>query len=156
MRKTLVVNGSSHAVDVRPGERLLSVLREQLGLTGTKEGCSVGDCGACTVVIGDVPHLSCVTLATTVGDPVLTVEGLAEVAAALLEAFAEEGGFQCGFCTPGQLLTAHCIIQRASGEHADDEEIRRQLAGNICRCTGYTGIVRAIRRAAQARQPEEQ
>lgn len=129
----LSVNGSPHEIDVSPGDRLLDVLRGPLSLTGTKEACGVGECGACTVLIDDRPVMSCLTLAIRVVGEVTTVEGVAVRDPELCCAFAEEGGFQCGFCTPGQVVAAHA--------GADP-------SGNICRCTGHAGILRARGRSA--------
>ncbi|MYS80750.1 (2Fe-2S)-binding protein [Embleya scabrispora] len=124
----LMVNGTPHEVDASPGDRLLDVIRGPLGLTGTKEACGVGECGACTVLVDGRAVVSCLTLAVRVSGEVTTVEGVAESAPGLCRAFAEEGGFQCGFCTPGQVVAAY--------GGADP-------SGNICRCTGYVGILRA-------------
>lgn len=143
----LVVNGRRHELDVSPGETLLQVLRERLGMAGTKEGCGVGECGACTVSISGRPRVACVTLAATVQGEVETIEGLTARAPGLQQAFAAEGGFQCGFCTPGQLMACHAIVHGASArQDLDDRQLRERLSGNICRCTGYSGIVRALRR----------
>ncbi|GAA4987945.1 xanthine dehydrogenase subunit E [Yinghuangia aomiensis] len=128
----LTVNGSPHDVPVEPGDRLLDVLRGPLGLTGTKEACGVGECGACTVLLDGRPVMSCLTPAFRVTGEVTTVEGVAAAAPGLCRAFADEGGFQCGFCTPGQLVAAY--------GGADP-------AGTLCRCTGYAGIMRARRSA---------
>lgn len=123
-------------------KRLLDVLREDFGLTGTKEGCGEGECGACTVLIGGEAVNSClVPFAQVRGCAVTTIEGLTG-AAALQDAFIREGGAQCGICTPGMILAAAVLP-----EGADLEQIRRGLAGNICRCTGYEGIYRSIRAA---------
>src|SRR3954468_10425503 len=103
MRHAITVNGARKELTIDPGERLLRVLRNRLGLTGTKEACGLGECGACTVLIGGRPRQACVTLAATVEEEVLTIEGLAEADPAIRVAFTEHGGFQCGFCTPGQL-----------------------------------------------------
>jgi aerobic-type carbon monoxide dehydrogenase small subunit (CoxS/CutS family) len=144
VKKTFRVNGASSDVDVEPGDSLLHVLRERLGLTGTKAGCEVGECGACTVLIDGRPRLSCITLAIRVGAAVTTVEGLGADADSLRRSFAEEGGLQCGYCTPGQVVNAHSFL--SSGEAPDAESIRRHMSGNLCRCTGYAGIVRAVQR----------
>lgn len=147
MKKRLVVNGSTHELDVEPAERLLATLRGRLRLTGAKEACGVGECGACTVLIDGRPRLACMTITATVQGEVHTVEGLARETAALREAFAAEGGFQCGFCTPGQLMSAYALCAQAGAEERTDAEIREAMVGNLCRCTGYLGIGRAIRRA---------
>lgn len=146
MRHSLTVNGARHDIVIDPGERLLAVLRDRLGLTGTKEACGLGECGACTVLIGGRPRQACVTLAATVDEDVLTVEGLARCDGGLRASFAEHGGFQCGFCTPGQLISAHAVLERCGrdGDTPHEVWIRSQMTGNVCRCTGYGGIVRAV------------
>jgi len=147
----LFVNGEEvlAGVEFDPDERLLDVLRDRLGLTGTKEGCGRGECGACTVLIHGAPVLSCITLAARVRGHVQTVEGIAEEASDLAAAFADLGGFQCGFCTPGQIVRGQALLQQ--GLPADDGDLRRAISGNICRCTGYNGIVDALRRTELAR-----
>jgi aerobic-type carbon monoxide dehydrogenase small subunit (CoxS/CutS family) len=143
---SLRVNGTDHSVSVEANERLIDTLRNRIGLTGTKQACRVGECGACTVLIDSKPVQACVMLTITVRGDVRTVEGLAQSHRQLKEGFADEGGFQCGFCTPGQLMQAVSVINSASPEEISDENwIRRQMSGNLCRCTGYCGIVRAIR-----------
>jgi aerobic-type carbon monoxide dehydrogenase small subunit (CoxS/CutS family) len=143
----LVVNGRCHELDVSPDESLLHVLRERLGMRGTKEGCGAGECGACTVSISGHPRVACVTLAATVQGDVETVEGLTTHDSSLQNTFAVEGGFQCGFCTPGQLMTCHTIAHGSSpSQELDEAQLRERLSGNICRCTGYAGIVRALGR----------
>jgi aerobic-type carbon monoxide dehydrogenase small subunit (CoxS/CutS family) len=131
--------------------RLLDVLRDELGLTGTKDACGRGECGACTVLIDGRPVLACITLARRVTGHVQTVEGLADEHADLRAEFAATAGFQCGFCTPGQLVRAVALLR--SGLPEDDDTLRREMSGNICRCTGYQGIVEALRRTAAARTP---
>jgi aerobic-type carbon monoxide dehydrogenase small subunit (CoxS/CutS family) len=138
---TLTVNGRPWSGAVAPGERLLTTLRERLGLTGAKPACERGECGACTVLIGERPRVSCITAVLLVDEPVTTVEGLAEQTSVLRAALADTGGFQCGYCTPGQVVTAAAL----AGQHLPEAEIRHRMAGNICRCTGYTPIVDAIR-----------
>ena len=145
----LIVNGSQTTVDTSPATRLLDLLRDHLGLIGAKEACGRGDCGACTVLIGDRALPSCLVLAARVDEPVRTVEGIAADASALREAFADCGGLQCGYCTPGLVVRAHQLI--ASGESANADDIRRALAGNFCRCTGYNGVVAAVQHAAISR-----
>jgi aerobic-type carbon monoxide dehydrogenase small subunit (CoxS/CutS family) len=134
---------------LEPGERLLDVLRDRYGLTGTKEACGRGECGACTVLVDGVPVLSCITLAARVNGSVTTVEGVIEESSELRAAFADCGAFQCGFCTPGQIVRGTALLR--SGLPNDDRELRREISGNICRCTGYNGIVEALRRADAAR-----
>ena len=142
----LVVNGSPTTVDVAPAARLLDVLRDRLGLTGTKEACGSGDCGACTVLVGDRAVPSCLVLVPRVDEPVRTIEGIAADAEALREAFADNGGLQCGYCTPGLVVRSFQLIADWAGSEgmADDEAIRRALAGNFCRCTGYNGVIAAV------------
>jgi aerobic-type carbon monoxide dehydrogenase small subunit (CoxS/CutS family) len=147
----LIVNGTEflEETDVAPGDRLLDVLRDRLGLSGTKEGCGRGECGACTVLVGGVPVLSCITLAARVSGPVETIEGLTEEASDLASAFADTGGFQCGFCTPGQIVRGVSLLRQ--GLPATDGELRRAMSGNVCRCTGYNGIIDALRLAEAER-----
>jgi len=144
------LNGRSVEVDVPPGRRLLDLLREDLGLTGTKEGCGEGECGACTVLVDGKPRLSCLTLAIQVeGKEVLTVEGLAQSGKLhpLQEAFIETAGVQCGFCTPGFLMSAYALL--LENPSPTKAEVREWLSGNLCRCTGYEQIVAAVLRAAE-------
>ncbi|MGH9242746.1 MAG: (2Fe-2S)-binding protein [Acidimicrobiales bacterium] len=149
MRIRLVVNGTAHELDVGAAERLLDVLRDRLGLKGAKEGCGRGECGACTVLVDGRPVLACIVLVGRVDSEVWTVEGVADEALALREAFADRGAFQCGFCTPGQVVRAVALLH--DGLPDDDGELRRLISGNVCRCTGYAGIVAAIRDAGAAR-----
>jgi carbon-monoxide dehydrogenase small subunit len=149
---TLKVNGVDYAVDVEPHRTLLSVIRTEVGLTGTKEGCDDSECGACMVLLDGRPANSCSVLAVQAVDrSIETVEGLASGGRLhpLQQAFLEEGGVQCGFCTPGMLMSAKALLE--SNPHPTEAEIRRYLSGNLCRCTGYSGIVRAVQRAAAAR-----
>ena len=140
------LNGKTVEVRAHPMKRLLDVLREECGLTGTKEGCGEGECGACTVLLDGEPVNSClVPFAQVRGATVKTIEGL-KGKHALQEAFVTEGGAQCGICTPGMILAAAVLPNKASLE-----EIRVGLAGNLCRCTGYEGIYRAIRKARRRR-----
>ena len=146
---TLRVNGESQTVAAEPHHTLLEVLREEMGLTGTKHGCELGECGACTVLIDGVPVLSCLTLPIEIGDAeVTTVEGLADGPELhpLQRAFAEEAAAQCGYCTPGMLMSAKALLDRTSAPSR--EEIAQAIAGNLCRCTGYTAIYEAIEKAA--------
>lgn len=143
MRFTL--NGKPVTVDASGSRRLLDVLRENLGATGTKEGCGEGECGACSVLIDGEVVDSCLVAAGQVeGCDVVTVEGLADGGrlTALQQAFIEHGAAQCGICTPGMLLAAHVLLQGARRLSADD--VREGLAGNLCRCTGYTKIIDAV------------
>jgi aerobic-type carbon monoxide dehydrogenase small subunit (CoxS/CutS family) len=148
---TVNVNGESYQREVADRILLVDFLREDLRLTGTKVGCAHGVCGSCTVHVDDVPVRSCLKFAVQVdGREVLTVESLAdrEELNALQQAFRDEHGLQCGFCTPGFLMTATAFIAR--GKTPDDKEIREALAGNICRCTGYESIVAAVASAIRS------
>ena len=137
------LNGAKVDVDAHPMKRLLDVLREECGLTGTKEGCGEGECGACTVLLNGEPVNSClIPFAQARGARVKTIEGL-KGTHPLQETFVTEGGAQCGICTPGMILAAAALPAKATLE-----EIRIGLAGNLCRCTGYEGIYRAIRKAS--------
>jgi aerobic carbon-monoxide dehydrogenase small subunit len=151
-----LVNGEPTEVDAPGMRRLLDVLREDLGLTGTKEGCGEGECGACTVLLDGAVVDSCLVPVCQVdGSQVRTVEGLAagapvgETLDTLQQAFLEAGGAQCGICTPGMLMSARAYLDAGGG--ADEESIREAIAGNLCRCTGYTKIVEAIAIAAGRR-----
>ena len=145
----LNVNGTEQQVNSDPGRTLLSVLREDLGLTGSKDGCSQGDCGACVVLVDGQAVNSCMVLAPQAqGRKILTIEGLATdgVLHPLQEAFGETWAFQCGFCTPGMLMSCYALLQ--SNHNPGREEILAAIAGNFCRCTGYQGVVKAVRQAA--------
>jgi carbon-monoxide dehydrogenase small subunit len=149
MTYRLTVNGDEVALDVPGMRRLLDALREDLGLTGTKEGCGEGECGACSVLIdGEVVDSCLVPVCQVDGAHVLTVEGLAPVGGldALQQAFLKTGGAQCGICTPGMLIAARAYLDRGGGPSEDP--IRESIAGNLCRCTGYTKIIEAIALAA--------
>jgi carbon-monoxide dehydrogenase small subunit len=142
---TMIVNGKSVGAMVNPTWTLLKVLREKLGLTGTKKGCERGDCGACTVLLDGKPVNSCLVLALQAeGKKVETIEGLgtAERLHPLQKSFIQNGAVQCGFCTPGMLLSALALLRK--NPNPTEEEIRRAISGNLCRCTGYTKIVKAI------------
>ena len=146
---TLRVNGEPRTIAAEPHHTLLEVLREELDLTGTKHGCELGECGACTVLVDGVPVLSCLTLPALLGDAeVTTVEGLAtgERLDPLQTAFAEEGAAQCGYCTPGMLMAAKALLDRTP--RPTREQIATAISGNLCRCTGYTAIYEAIEKAA--------
>ena len=148
MEIELHVNGRPYALEVKVNRTLLDVLRDDLGLTGTKEGCGAGDCGACTVLLDGKPVNSCLVLAVEAqGREVTTAEGLGEGERLdpLQEAFIHEGAVQCGFCSPGMLMTAKGLV--AENPHPSEEEVRKAIAGNLCRCTGYVRIVRAILKA---------
>ena len=144
---SLHVNGEEHVVDVAPTRRLLAVLREDLALTGAKHGCGEGACGACAVLLDGRAVASCLLpVAAAEGREVTTIEGLGETAAALQEAFVAEDALQCGFCTPGQIVSATALL--AAVERPDRERIREAMAGNVCRCGAYPKIERAILRAS--------
>ena len=145
----LNVNGDPHEVLVAPSNTLLEVLRDKLGLMGTKRGCDLGACGACTVLVDGEAFLSCVMLAVDAcGKEIMTIEGLAQGGELhpLQRAFVEKGGLQCGFCTPGMILTAKAILDEE--EHPTEAVIKKKMAGNLCRCTGYKKIVEAIQSVA--------
>jgi aerobic-type carbon monoxide dehydrogenase small subunit (CoxS/CutS family) len=149
-RLALEVNGVAYEEEIEPHRNLLSVLRGELGLTGSKEGCDDSECGACMVLVDGRPVNSCSFLALQAGGRVVqTVEGLARVGELhpLQAAFLEQGGVQCGFCTPGMLMSAKALLDQ--NPHPTDAEVKRYLGGNLCRCTGYAGIVRAVMRAAR-------
>jgi carbon-monoxide dehydrogenase small subunit len=146
----LQVNGEGHSVAVKPNDTLLDALRDHLGLVGTKEGCSVGECGACTVLLNGRAVLSCLTLALdAVGMEITTVEGVSQEEALdpIQQAFVDHGAVQCGFCTPGMILTARELLTRQKKPSA--EQIKEAISGNFCRCTGYTKIVEAIEAASK-------
>ncbi|MGI8498515.1 MAG: (2Fe-2S)-binding protein [Gemmatimonadaceae bacterium] len=145
-----LVNGERVEVAFAPQKTLLELLREELGLTGTKHGCELGECGTCTVLVDGTPILSCLALAVQyAGRRVDTVEGMAQGGALhpLQESFADLGAAQCGYCTPGFLLTAQALLERNPSPSRD--EIRESLSGNLCRCTGYLKIFEAVERAAE-------
>ena len=151
VRVGLRVNGEEMRLDVEPRTLLVHALRDDLVLTGTKIGCDTSQCGACTVLVGGRAFKSCTLLAVRLGGAeVTTIEGLADGRSLhpIQEAFAEHHGLQCGFCTPGMILATADLLDR--DPDPDDEAIRRALAGNLCRCTGYQGIVASVRAAAQA------
>ena len=148
----MVVNGKDREIEVRPNELLADVLRERLGLTGTKIGCEAGECGACTVLINGKPTLSCLTLAIECeGKEIMTIEGVGDAVKGelhpLQKAFVEHYGVQCGFCTPAMILTAKAFLEKNPSPNED--EIREAINGVICRCTGYVQIVESILSAAE-------
>jgi aerobic carbon-monoxide dehydrogenase small subunit len=152
MQIALRVNGAEVVRDVDPQELLLDLLRDGLDLTGAKRSCDVQVCGACTVLVDGLPVSSCCFLAADAhGKDVTTIEGLADTPEfdRLEAAFTQHAGLQCGFCTPGMLLTVHALLE--SGELDSEEEIKRSLSGNLCRCTGYRGILEAVGEVAAAR-----
>ncbi|GAB6171260.1 (2Fe-2S)-binding protein [Paradesulfitobacterium aromaticivorans] len=151
MELELKVNGKTYSLEVDPESRLLDVLREELGLTGAKEGCGEGECGACTVILDDLAVNSCLVLAVQArGKKILTVEGLAENGELdrMQQAFIDNGAIQCGYCTPGMLMSAKALLLREP--NPTEEEIRTALSGNLCRCTGYVNIVNAVKDVADA------
>ena len=144
---SLRINGESVQCAFAPNKTLLEVLREDLGLTGTKHGCEMGHCGACTVLVDGAPVLSCLALAVEAeGHDLQTVEGLADGSELhpVQQAFAECGAAQCGYCTPGFLMSAAALLEEKKGEPLSTDDIRVALAGNLCRCTGYTKIIEAV------------
>ena len=153
MKKKLIeftINGNPRKLYVKTNELLLDVIREDLGLTGTKYGCGTGECGACTVLIDEEPVLSCLTLAVTVNKKkVTTIEGIGtdENPHPLQQAFVETGAVQCGFCTPGMILSAKTLLDK--NPNPTEDEIKRAIEGNLCRCTGYVKIIEAVKLAAE-------
>lgn len=150
---TLTINGTEEVVDVPSNMTLLTMLREKLALTGTKNGCSAGECGACTVLMNGEPVNSCMVLAVECeGAEIITVEGLAKDGQldVLQKTIIETGGVQCGFCTPGMLISARALLNRKP--HPSEWEIKEAISGNLCRCTGYSRIIEAIQIAAEANQ----
>ena len=149
----ITVNGVKHSLKIDPNLRLLDLLREELNLTGTKEGCGIGECGACTVILDGKAVNSCLILAgQCAGREVLTIEGLSdgEKLHPLQQAFLDHGAVQCGFCTPGMILSAAALLH--STPVPTEDEIRVAISGNLCRCTGYTQIVEAVQSAAGKEQ----
>lgn len=146
MKIAFKLNGEDSVIDVAPDRRVVDILREDLGLTGTKESCGAGDCGACTILVDGESRLSCLMLAAQLeGKHITTIEGIAEEEALhpIQKAFAEHGAVQCGFCIPGMALAAADLLAR--NPDPTRKEIREGLAGNLCRCTGYQKIVDAVR-----------
>jgi carbon-monoxide dehydrogenase small subunit len=155
-RISLTINGESIRLEADPASRVVDILRDNLGLTGTKIGCEIGVCGACTVLLDGAPVSACLTLAFQVDGRVLrTIEGVASGASLhpVQAAFLETGGLQCGFCTPGQIMAAVGFLE----QHANptDDQIEEAMLGNLCRCTGYYPIAAAIRLAARSMPPFE-
>ena len=149
----LLVNGPSHGLMVEPRWSLLFILRERLGLTGTKVGCERGECGACTILIDNEPRYACMTLAVeAMGKEIITLEGLmrGEELGPVQQAFLEHDAFQCGYCTPGQIMAVEGLL--LSNSNPSLEEIRRAVSGNLCRCGTYAHIFKAARRAAELRK----
>lgn len=149
----IFVNGEEYELSVSSNELLIDILRDRLDLTGTKEGCGTGDCGACTVLINGKPMNACLTLAVEVnGKEVLTIEGMARRGELhpIQKAFIDKGAVQCGFCTPGMILSAKALLDEIP--YPSEEEIKRGIAGNLCRCTGYKKIIEAIQTASMNRK----
>ncbi len=152
---TMTVNGNEIEIAVTPNSTLLEVLRDELGFTGVKEGCSEGVCGACTVLLDGAPVRSCLTLALEAeGTSITTIEGLASDGRLhpVQQAFIDHGAVQCGFCTPGMILSSKALLDRSP--HPTDEEIKTALAGNFCRCTGYKKTLEAVRSVARQNTTE--
>ncbi|MDZ4676051.1 MAG: (2Fe-2S)-binding protein [Oligoflexia bacterium] len=153
MKFKFKLNKKQVSVDVAPMSRLLDVLRNELKLTGSKEGCGEGECGACSVIIdGEVVNSCLIPICQTEGAQITTIEGLAKgsVISPLQKAFTQWGGAQCGICTPGMLMAAQVLLHEKKGKVPTDFEMREALAGNLCRCTGYTKIFLSIKKAALA------
>jgi len=149
-RITITINGDVELVDVPSNMTLLQMLREKMGLTGTKNGCAAGECGACTVMLNGEPVNSCLVLAAECdGAEVVTIEGIAKDGKLdpVQEALIDEGGIQCGFCTPGVVMSSRALLNR--NPDPSDDEIRDALVGNLCRCTGYLSIIKAVKTAAK-------
>lgn len=144
------VNGETHQLTVKPSATLLDIIREDLGLTGAKEGCGEGECGACTVLMDGLAVNACLILAVEAnGKQITTIEGLANASELhpIQQAFVDIGGMQCGFCTPGMILSTKALLDK--NQNPTDDEIKKGLEGNFCRCTGYTKIIESVRVAAQ-------
>jgi len=152
---TFTFNGKKRQEYIEPNTLLMNLVRDKLSFTGTKYVCGIGECGACTVLMDGKPILSCLTLAADAdGKNIVTVEGLDEVTSkALSEAFLEEGAVQCGYCTPGFAVVSSYLLKEKSSPSED--EIKEYIKGNLCRCTGYLGIIKGIRKAAQKLEEEQ-
>lgn len=150
MKTTITINGRKREFDLPPGTLLLNLLRDDLGLTGAKYGCGIGECGACTVHVNGEPVLGCMTLAVDCdGKSVETIEGLSDGKELhpIQQAYLDEGAVQCGFCTPGFIMTTKALLEE--NPEPSESEIRNYLKGNLCRCTGYVNIVKAVQKAAE-------
>jgi len=148
-----ILNGKKRKIEIKPNALLINVIRDDLYLTGTKYGCGIGECGVCTVLLDGEPVLSCLTLAITVASrEITTIEGLAQgdELHPLQKAFLKHGAIQCGFCTPSMILTATSLLKE--NPNATEEEIRDYMRGNLCRCTGYVQIIKAIREGAPVKK----
>ncbi|HNS34708.1 (2Fe-2S)-binding protein [Mesotoga sp. SC_NapDC2] len=151
MKISFILNNEKHTQEVREDMRLLDFLRDEMGLTGTKEGCGEGECGACTVIIDGKAVNSCLVLVPEIdGSEVVTIEGLSRSGELdpIQQTFIDEGAVQCGFCTPGMIMSAKALLDRNSAP--SDEEIMEAIEGNLCRCTGYYKIIQAIRKATES------
>lgn len=147
----LQVNGFEYDLLIKPHWTLVDVLRDEIGLTGTKKGCGKGECGACTVIMDGEAILACLVLPVRAqGKSILTIEGLAQEGKldSLQDAFVKYGAIQCGFCTPGMIMTSRAFL--INNPHPTEEKIKRALSGNLCRCTGYVKIIEAVRKASMA------
>jgi aerobic-type carbon monoxide dehydrogenase small subunit (CoxS/CutS family) len=150
MKTTITINGRKREFDIPPSTLLLNLLRDDLGLTGAKYGCGIGECGACTVHVDGEPVLGCMTLAVDCdGKSVETIEGLSDGKELhpIQQAYLDEGAVQCGFCTPGFIMTTKALLDE--NPDPSEKEIRNYLKGNLCRCTGYVNIVKAVQKAAE-------
>lgn len=150
MKTTMTINGRKSEFDIPPSKLLLNLLRDDLGLTGAKYGCGIGECGACTVLVDGEPVLGCMTLAVDCdGKTVDTIEGLSDGKELhpIQQAYLDAGAVQCGFCTPGFIMTTKALLEEKS--NPSESEIRDYLKGNLCRCTGYVNIVKAVQKAAK-------
>lgn len=152
MELSLTINGTSYDLHVPPTKRLVSILRDELNLTGTKISCEVGRCGACSVQMNNQLVNSCLIMAYQANHAsIVTIEGLAgEELDPVQQAFLEEGGFQCGYCTPGMVMAVNALL--ATNHAPSDEQIQEALSGNLCRCTGYGGIIRAVQKAIATKE----
>jgi carbon-monoxide dehydrogenase small subunit len=153
MKIHIIINGRQREFDILPDKLLLNLLRDDLGLTGAKYGCGIGECGACTVTVDSVPVLGCMTLAVDCdGRSVETIENLSngKKLHPIQQAYLDEGAVQCGFCTPGFIMTTKALLEE--NPNPNETEIRNYLKGNLCRCTGYVNIVKAVQKAVQDMQ----
>ena len=153
---SLNVNGNNYEIAINPWQTLLDVLRDELGLIGTKRGCGIGTCGACTVIIDGKAILSCLTLALECeGRSITTIEGIssAESLHPIQKAFIENGAVQCGYCTPGIIMTSKALLDE--NPHPDDDEIRDALSGTFCRCTGHIKIMEAVKKGSESKEEEK-
>ncbi len=158
LQLSIRINGAPHELRVPAHHTLLDLLRDTLQMKGTKEGCRMGDCGACTVLLDSEPVTSCLMLAGDAdGHDITTIEGLSEADALhpLQQAFVDRGGLQCGFCTPGMIMSAHALLRQHAEDDLDESRLRAGLSGNLCRCTGYVKILEAIMAVYQAGRETE-